>query len=80
MNPTVALQGLGGFSFIFGVRFMVQLPQKEGRHGQQREWRAAACSSFGRKEKASASPETAGDFRQAQCNYRREKLIGNNNN
>lgn len=61
------------------MRLMVQLPQEQGTHRQQPEGTAAPMAALEGGEGIHL-PETVGGFRQAQCNYRREKLIGNNSN
>lgn len=67
----------GGLALVLALGSWFSSPKKWG--GDLGSGESGGCS-FGRKEKTSTCPETAGDLRQARGNYRREKLIGNNSN
>lgn len=43
----MALQDPGALCCVFSMRFMVQLPQKEGTHGEQPEQSAAPTAYLG---------------------------------
>lgn len=47
VSPTAALQGLGGFGFIFGARFVVWLPQKRGDAGNGKSGGLQSVAALG---------------------------------